>query len=103
MDFRKYASGLVAVVASQFDKAPCGGGLFVFASRGREQIRLLYWDKTGFALWIKKLETEKFPWPKRGDADSTVTITSEEMRWLLDGINIFAVKKHTPVSYNYFF
>jgi transposase len=58
----------------------------------------LYWDRTGFALWLKRLEKERFPWPDRGEA--VVTLTGRELNWLLDGIDWFRLRPHEDLSYD---
>lgn len=49
---------------------------------------MLYFDKSGFALWLKRLETSKFPWSKDLDK-SVIEITSEDLELLLDGVNVW--------------
>jgi transposase len=104
VDFRKQSSGLASVVASEFNKPVAGGALFVFMGRAKDQIRLLYWDKTGFALWTKRLEKDKFSWSRKlREENATVDMSAEKLEWLLSGMDIFRVKKHTSVDYKYFF
>ncbi len=49
---------------------------------------MLYFDKSGFALWLKRLEEAKFSWPKNIDRE-VIDITSRDLEMLLDGINIW--------------
>lgn len=63
VDGRKMINGLAAIVESEMGKSPMDGSLFVFTGRRRDSIRLLYWDRCGFCLWMKKLEKERFRWP----------------------------------------
>ncbi|NUW66080.1 IS66 family insertion sequence element accessory protein TnpB [Vibrio coralliilyticus] len=45
---------------------PLGSGaLFLFTNKQRDKIKVLYWDKTGFALWYKCLEKAKYKWPSK--------------------------------------
>ena len=60
--------------------------LFVFCNKGHDKLKILYWDKTGFALWYKRLEKQKFKWPKQGD--NTITLSVVQLDWLLKGFDI---------------
>ena len=72
--------------------------IFAFTNRKRDRLKLLYWDRTGFALWLKRLEKARFPWPEQGEA--VVTLTGRELNWLLDGIDWFRLKPHEVLSYD---
>ncbi len=64
IDFRKGINTLSIFIQSQIQISPFSGSLFLFINKKRDGIKAIYWDKTGFALWHKCLEKEKFPWPK---------------------------------------
>ena len=98
VDGRKMINGLAAVVEGEMGKSPMDDSLFVFTSRRRHTIRLLYWDKSGFALWTKKLENERFRWPSKMTGD-TITLTTEQLSFLLDGYDIVRMKPHATLSY----
>ena len=98
VDFRKAVNGLSVIVQEQmalslFDKA-----LFVFCNKRRTQIKALYWDTTGFALWQKRLEKDKFKWPRKHEQD-IITIHFEQWDWLLRGFNINTMKPHEALFY----
>ena len=65
MDFRKFINGLSVLVQESMALDVFSGALFVFDSRSRDKIKILYWDKTGFFLWHKRLEKDKFKWPRK--------------------------------------
>ncbi len=65
VDFRKSINGLSIIVESEMALSPLSGALFVFCNKKRDKLKLLYWDKTGFALWYKRLEQEKLTGAKR--------------------------------------
>jgi transposase len=98
VDGRKMINGLAAIVESEMGHSPMSGSLFVFTGRRRDTIRLLYWDRTGFALWTKKLETEKFRWPLKMEGD-TITLTYQQLAFLLDGYDIARMRPHATLSY----
>ncbi|WP_131691557.1 IS66 family insertion sequence element accessory protein TnpB [Pseudoalteromonas sp. DL-6] len=63
-----------------------GGALFVFCNKGRDKLKLLYWDNTGFALWYKRLNKHKFKCPKL--MLPTMTLTEQQLHWLLAGYDV---------------
>ena len=98
VDFRKSITGLSAMVEHNFELDPFGQALFVFVNRHRNRIKILYWHRNGFCLWYKRLEAEKFAWPKGGETD-VVSISSEQLLWLLDGYDIWSLKPHKMLKY----
>lgn len=55
-DFRKSINGLTDIVENEVEMNAYTGALFVFCNKGKDKLKILYWDKTGFALWYKRLE-----------------------------------------------
>lgn len=98
VDMRKSIDGLAAIVESELSLSPFEPMLFVFCSRGRDRIKILYWERSGFVLWYKRLEKERFPWPRR-DEEGVVAMTGRELNWLLDGIDLFRIRPHAELSY----
>ncbi|PKG93017.1 IS66 family insertion sequence element accessory protein TnpB [Paraglaciecola sp. MB-3u-78] len=64
VDFRKSINGLIVVVEQQLELSPLSDALFVFSNKKRDKLKILYWDKTGFELWHKRLEKQRFKRPK---------------------------------------
>jgi transposase len=73
--------------------------LFIFTNRSRSAVKCLYWDRTGFALWVKALERDRFPWP-RGAGEKTLSLTHEQLAWLLQGIDIWKLRQHAELHYS---
>ena len=64
--------------------------LYVFIGRRYDVLKILGWDRNGFAVWWKKIESEeKFHWPRMLQED-VVTLTSEQLNWLLDGYDVWS-------------
>ena len=99
VDFRKQASGLAAVVQDELALNPFSEQLFVFTNRRRTHCRILYWERNGFVLWTKRLERERFHWP-RGDT-TVMTLTGQELNWLLDGYNLATWRPHQRLQYQW--
>lgn len=91
VDGRKAINGLSQIVEQAQMGGLTGANLFVFCGKRRDVIKILYFDKSGFALWQKRLETDRFPWPKKHDTQ-VVTLTTEQMQWLLDGYDVWKMK-----------
>ena len=84
-DMRKAINGLSMLVEQVMDLDPFSGDLFVFCNRKRTIVKILYWDHNGFCLWHKRLEEDKFKWPKTGD--EIIMIGSKQLGWLLAGLD----------------
>ena len=95
-DMRKQIKSLSVYVSEEMNDNPLNGNLYVFCGKDRRLIKILYWDRNGFCLWQKRLEKEKFPWP-RNTAEAR-TITGEELMMLLDGIDFF--KAHRKLIFS---
>lgn len=99
VDFRKSINGLSAMVQEEMKLNAFDSALFIFCCARRKRIKILYWDRTGFALWFKRLEEDLFPWPKDLE-EETVEISARELEWVLDGINIWKIKPHEEKKYS---
>ena len=60
VDGRKGVDSLVAIVRSAFAQDPLSGHLYAFFSRRSDRVRIVYWDRNGFAMWTKRLEKGRF-------------------------------------------
>ena len=63
-DLRKAVNGLSVMVQETMKQDPFSGSVYIFCNRERNLLKALYWDKTGFWLSQKRLEKDKFPWPR---------------------------------------
>lgn len=100
VDFRKSIDGLAAVVQSVLLRDPYGEQLFIFISRRRDKIKILYYERSGFVLWYKKLANERFHWPRFSE-DEVITLTTQQLNWLLDGYDLNVMKPHAEKTYRY--
>lgn len=91
VDMRKSFDGLYALTRRELGQDPLSGRLFVFINRRATQMKVLYWDRSGFCVWAKRLEQGRFlsDWRRA---------TTREMDWtglklLLEGIEAKVVRK----------
>ena len=99
VDFRKSISGLSAVVEQELGMELFGGALYLFTNRDRNRIKALYWDRNGFCLWYKRLEEDRFKWPKKTSVGVAHTMSPRELEWLLEGYDLWAQKPHKTLQY----
>lgn len=72
---------------------PQSGHLFVFRSRGGDRLKLLHWDKDGYALWYKRLEEGTFKLPRLNASQQSLELQASELAMILDGIDLSSVKR----------
>jgi transposase len=98
VDFRLGINGLAATVEHAMQHDPLARAVYAFCNRRGNRIKLLLWDRNGFWLLIKRLEADRFVWPKQ---EAVITLTAEQLHWLLDGIDIEAVRRHPARHYRH--
>lgn len=83
-DMRKSFDGLSGLVLNSMKRSPTGGEVFVFLNRRYTHIKLLHWEKGGFVLYYKRLESGSFLRPQNGQSE----ITWSELMLMIEGIQI---------------
>jgi len=94
-DLRKAVNGLTIIIEQQMEGKPFGGDIYIFCNRERKLLKAIWWDRNGFWLSQKRLEKDKYPWPK--DEGEAKELTAEELSMLLSGIDFF--KAHKELYY----
>jgi transposase len=95
-DMRKSINTLSILVEQAMGLNPFSGDLFVFCNRNQTILKILYWQGNGFCLWQKRLEKDRFFWPK--SADEVVRIGRQELQWLLAGLDFASAHKQLKYS-----
>ena len=98
-DMRKSIDGLAALVQESMGLNPYGPALYLFCGKRRDRIKALLWEGDGFVLLYKRLESGRFQWPS--SPEEVRTLSSQEFRWLMEGLSIDqpkAVKKISVTS-----
>ena len=96
VDGRKNINGLAMLVEQELGLDPFAAAAYVFSNRRRNRVKILLWDRTGFWLLLKRLEADRFVWPK--DA-AVVELSVEQLHWLLEGIDLSAMRAHPERKY----
>jgi transposase len=92
-DLRRSFDGLSAVVQSTFEMSPMTGDLFIFLNRRATQVRILFWDRDGYVVLMKRLEQGTFRRIKGADGVAHIEIDAGELAMLLEGIDAPVVKR----------
>jgi transposase len=92
-DMRKSFDGLQALVRQAMELDPFAGHLFVFGNRRRDRVKILYWDRDGFAVWAKRLEQGTYAMPFDQSGERRREITAQELGALLSGIDLSQAKR----------
>ena len=90
-DMRRSFDGLAAMAASVLRQDPLSGHLFVFRNRRGDRMKILYFDRDGWALWYKRLEAGVFKFPQQ--AGDGAEITRADLALALEGIDVADAKR----------
>lgn len=97
-DMRKSINGLAVQIAGIEGISIFDGSYFVFCNKRKKIIKILYWEKNGFCIWEKRIEKQTFKWLI--NETKIRKISSQELRWMLDGLSFFKVRAHKELFYN---
>lgn len=97
-DMRKSYDGLTAIVASAMNKDVLSGHLFLFLNRRRDRIKVLWWDRDGLAIWMKRLQAGTFETPKSRADQSCLELDPTQLAMLLNGVCLESVKRRKRFS-----
>ena len=95
-DMRCGNEGLTNVLTDKYDLDLFNDAIFLFCGRKKDRYKALYWDRDGFMLLYKRIENGNLQWPK--DQDEVKKLTSQELRWLLEGLSIQQPKAIKPAK-----
>ena len=96
VDFRKWIDGLSAIVQFEMNQSIAEESLYVFVSNCRRKIKIIYWDKTGYAVWYKRLEKEKFP--RVTSPENSLTMHMQDLKFFLEGSDFTKLKTHKKMQ-----
>ncbi|MGB7303992.1 MAG: IS66 family insertion sequence element accessory protein TnpB [Burkholderiaceae bacterium] len=95
-DMRKSFNGLSAAVKHRLGENPLNGHLYVFINRRRTQMKILYFDRSGYAIWAKRLERGRFITHDHGERKQAMNIA--QLQCLLEGIELNNTRRYKRFS-----
>jgi len=72
---------------------PLSGHLFVFFNKPGDKCKILFWDRTGFVIWYKRLEEGAFERLSSPAGAASIQIDVAKLTWLLEGIDLFKSRR----------
>jgi transposase len=85
VDMRKSFDGLLALVKGVLREDPLSSSLFVFVNRRGNYLKAVYWDRTGYCLFAKRLERGRFTLPGTSAKEE---LSERALLLILDGISL---------------
>ena len=89
-DMRQSFDSLALLVKNIIHQDPLSGHIFVFRNRRADRLKLLYWDRDGFAIWYKRLEKGTFRWPAK--PEDAALIDQRRLSMILQGVDIYSLR-----------
>jgi transposase len=86
LDMRRSFDALAKQVRTILAHDPMSGHLFVFRNRSHQRVKILWWDRDGYAIYYKRLERGTFEFPS--STEKSVAIDSAQLMKLLSGLDI---------------
>lgn len=97
VDMRSSFDGLSAIVQNTIEENPFSGHLFVFSNKGRNKVKILYWDRNGFCIWYKRFEKGRYVLPElTGDS---IELSLSDLHCLLEGIDLKDIHRLPTLHY----
>lgn len=95
-DMRRGFDGLAAMAQTVVGQDPLSGHLFVFRNRRSDRVKILYWDRDGYAVWMKRLEAGTFRFPD--SKEGSIVVTSTELAMALGGVELASTRQRKRYS-----
>ena len=88
VDMRKSIDGLAAVVTSELKLDAKSCALFVFFNKRRDKVEILYWDRSGYAVWYKRLAQGRYRLPLLKKSASKLSVS--DLTGILEGMDLLS-------------
>jgi len=93
VDMRRSFDGLMAIVQSEFDRDIRLGDYFMFINRRRDHLKIIWWDRDGLAIFMKRLESGTVQKPNTTSNGKSLMIDQAQLSMLLTGIDVSNIKR----------
>lgn len=97
IDMRKSFDGLSALVRNRLQEDPLDGELFVFINKRKTHLKVLYFDRSGYCIWYKRLEQGQFNF--RAGTGGKRRLDWTQLKLLLEGIEVEQFRQYKRYSY----
>lgn len=92
-DMRRSFDGLAALASDVVGGDPLSGHLFVFLNRRSDRVKILFWDRSGYCLWYKRLEEGTFRLPEHASNATGIEIDMSQLSLILEGIDLSGARR----------
>lgn len=92
-DMRKGFDSLSGIVTSELKMNVLSGAVFIFINKKRNQVKLLFWEGDGFAVYYKRLEKGTYEVPSVSRDNSDLSISNEALQYILSGVSLKSIRK----------
>jgi transposase len=86
VDMRRSFDGLAAIAKNQMQEDPLSGHLFAFINKRRTYLKVLFFDRSGYCIWAKRLEAGQFAHPQSADEDNKLAMDFHALKLLVEGM-----------------
>jgi transposase len=101
VSFRYQIDGLMRLIADTLQMNPTSGQIFIFRNKGKDRLKILYYERNGFWLLYRRLESGRFKYPEEDEIAMPLTV--DQFQWLLSGLDVMAHTPQKEVKYEHFF
>jgi transposase len=93
VDMRRSFDGLYAIVQAEFTRDIRLGDYFMFINKRRDRIKIIWWDRDGLAIFMKRLEGGTFQRLEAASDAKSILIDQAQLTMLLSGIDASNIKR----------
>ncbi len=96
VDMRKSYNGLIALVSGELKDDPLTGKRFVFINKRKTHMKILYFDRTGYCIWYKRLEQGQFNF--RTNTQGKASLNWTDLQLLIEGLEVKKIRQYKRYS-----
>lgn len=92
-DMRRSFDGLAMMTRENMGQDPLSGHLFVFFNRRGDRVKIMFWDRSGFCIWYKRLEQGVFRLPQSIVNTPKPEVEVADLSLILEGIDLSSARR----------